>query len=449
MHISTQYPYSTISANLDWLQEDMISPLTGILQELGILSRERDDPRVCVTGGELTGVHTVLDRPYPGRNAYHVGGCDYLPEKALIKSYAEAIERYCQMLGYQSLNIETCFKSYRQMRNEGRHTISLEQLKPYSSQQYENPTFPFDPYTDQPLTWVRTRSLTKRNELWVPAQHFFVGYNIRTNDNEPWLTTAVTTGTAAHTCPYSAVENALLELIQIDTTIGHWYTDYPCYKIQFDQRTEWLERYLTDTLQNKTPCEFYSIPNPDFGVFTVACLFNPNQNQIPNVAIGLGADHTLAGAMLKAYLEAYGVYNLAKILIFRKKYNKEERLIKNDDFYDLDSNVAYYAEGHCKERIEKKFYQQPSIPASDLPEDCLLTDPKDRVKQLIKTFRDKNIELSMMDITTKEAGQLGFVVPRCYSPDLLSLCFPSSPQKTHARFSQYGGVSHVDPHPYP
>jgi thiazole/oxazole-forming peptide maturase SagD family component len=321
----------------------------------------------------------------------------------------------------------------------------------YNKEQTSRSNFPFHAFDEAlPLSWVKAKALHSSQDYYIPAQFVFVGYHIKKHLNEPWYGTAVTTGTAAHTDLTSALLGSILEIIQIDSTIGHWYGNYEIPQIVFDERTKPMQRLLEkygNTYFN--PARFFLLKNPDLLGFSIACILDRPENSIPRVSIGLGASTTLNDALYKAYLEAIGVSNLSNILILKETlYQNEANESRLDAIYDIDQNVALYGRGHHYDSIEKKFNNKNTIYAKDLAPD-LIGSKEDQFKQLVNSFISSGKELIFIDLTNIEAKELGFYVPRLWSKDTLSLCFPSAAPAKHPRFKNYGGFSHDVPHPYP
>ena len=119
-----------------------------------------------------------------------------------------------------------------------------------------------------------------------------------------------------------------------------------------------------------------------------------------------------------------------------------------EEIYDIDKNVALYARGTYESIIKDKFNAHNKVNASDIDAD-FSGHINSQLKYLIKSFIDASKDLLFCDLSNTEAKELGFYVPRLWSKDLLSLCFPSAPPKNHSRFLAYGGFSNDAPHPYP
>lgn len=197
------------------------------------------------------------------------------------------------------------------------------------------------------------------------------------------------------------------------------------------------------------PARFFWLKNPDLAGFSIACVLERPANCIPRVSIGLGASTSLNDALYKAWLEAIGVSSLGNLIILKDSlYKAGTPEGASDAIYDIDQNVARYGKGYHFDSILKKFSGKHTIAAKDLPADLSGT-PGEQFQQLVNSFVSSGKELCMVDLTNEEAKSLGFYVPRLWSKDTLSLCFPSAPPKKHPRFESYGGFSYDVPHPYP
>ena len=422
----------------------------GLSQEIGYVSRIHSDKRLIIGSAALTGIHVLFNRPNPGRGAYHIGGTGILPNESMIRILGETVERYAQLISDFSFAEKLKFASYREIAASGELILPFEACLFYSNHQLQRQGFPFAAITpDSKLSWLQMISLQDTTATWVPAQLVLVGYDIRRKEGEPWVTSAVTTGTATHVDYTRAFRAALLELIQLDSVMGHWYSDWKAYEIKMDARVSRLNKLIQQySTTSDHAYRFYYLPNPDLAGFSIACLYT-QARALPKVVIGLGADLSLENAMYKAFLETVASVGLARMVVFKGKYEMDKHTgpIDPDHLYDLDRNVEYYGGGHAFQHIEDRFLKMGKISASKLPPDIEGTE-QEQVNYLINSFL-KNKKIYWLDLTTIEAKTLGFKVVRVWSPDTLSLCLPSAPQVLHPRFNDFGGVKHEYPHPYP
>lgn len=434
----------------------MIGKLCGIGVDIGFLSPNSTDPNIMTSGVYLTGVHHLLNRPDPGRGGYHVGGIGTRSNETLIKSLAETVERYCQLIAWNTVkpNYPTRFCTYAGLLKSGEKVVDERIFSQFSTSQYEDSDFIFNPSTkEDTIQWIKIPSMLDNEPAWCPAQLMFVGYNCQ--PGEYLINSAASTGTAAHINYKLALNSAILELIQLDSTMGHWYTDSPCYEIKLDERTAILAKFMAEQGRKSTfKQKFYLLPNPDMPGFSIACLWYRDSNQgPPYVAIGLGIELSLEQAMFKAYLEGYSIVNLARMLIYKRQYmsdsNEPEEAFCTKQMFDLNSNITYYSLGHGQEAIARRFLNAQSIDASSLAEDQKFTNIDEQLRYLISAFKDKGKELYYADLTSSEVQSFGLKVARVWSPDLLTLCLPSTPPFGNPRFNDYGSIQYSDPHPYP
>lgn len=449
--IKTHYSGSDLEYKTQTLMQRMLNPICGLTQEIGFIKRSKFGSRILTTGAEITGVHNLLNKKDPGRGAYHTGGAGIRLNESIIKSLGETVERYSQLIAEISNQHQLIFSSHEEMQNNHENVLSRDYLDLYTQQQLANEHFPFQVFNEKlPLSWLKATSLISGAAHYIPAQLMLVGYQVKHDQNEPWYATAVTTGTAAHTHLTSALLGAILEIIQIDSTIGHWYTDYVIPEIVFDKRTIPIESLINKYGNPEhNPARFFWLKNSDLAGISIACLLEKPEKSIPRVSIGLGSSTSLNDAMYKAYLEAVGVSNLSNILILKEMLNQESHKHQHSDaIYDIDRNVALYGKGFNSSVIAKKFSANNKIVASDISAD-LVGSKEQQFKTLVNSFANSGKDLLFLDLTNTEAKELGFYVPRLWSKDTLSLCFPSAPPAKHPRFKNYGGFKHDIPHPYP
>jgi ribosomal protein S12 methylthiotransferase accessory factor len=431
----------------------MLSPLCGFDQRISFMLRSRLEPRLLAAGAELAGVHVLRKEPKPKAGAYHIGGSGVVLEEAVIRTLGETIERYSQMVSEISNDHTIIWASYEQLVDRGERVIATDKLRFFSEKQYSRPEFLFRPFSrDTPMGWIKVPSLIDDSENWIPAQLLLVGYVVRAAEGERWLLPAVTTGSAAHTKHDHALRNALLELIQIDSAMGHWYSATTAPEIIADKRTRTLDRLIARQFDCRRPMPtFYWLPNPDLPGMTVACVLREPPGNMPAAVVGLGCELKLVEAMYKALVEAVGVAQLGKIVLLERMTGASAESASQIDpgkIFDLDTNVAFYSGPDNRFYLDAKFGDGNSVRASELPDD-FTRDTRQEIRLLVDGFRDTNKELAFVDLTTVDIRQLGFTALRVWSPDTISLSLPSAPPARHPRFAAFGGFQVDRPHPYP
>jgi thiazole/oxazole-forming peptide maturase SagD family component len=438
------------------LIDRLVSPLCGVDQGIGFIRRSRSDPRFAVAGAELTGVHYLLGQREAG--SYHIGGGGVTVEEAVIRTLAESLERYGQLVAASAGRHKIRFTTYRELMHHGERVVDPSQLHFFTDEQVATPGFPFQPFlTDSPIGWVLAQSAMDGGEYWIPAQLAFVGYVVMSDAGERRIGAGVTTGTAAHTSRITARRNALLELVQIDAVMGHWYTDRVAPEIVHDVSSVSLQNLIGEFFPAGFPHpRFYWLRTAETSVCVVSCIIRKAGEALPSVSIGLGADYHAVRAMYKALVEAVGVMQLAKVglvneALERWRTSEAEEKHKGTDqalILDLDSNVTYYAAGNDHNSIDRKFGGGQAVHVSQLPNRVGLGDD-DQVADMLDALGKASVQVVELDLTTADVAAVGFNVARMWSPDLLPLCLPSCPPNRHSAFARYGGATHSCPHPYP
>lgn len=421
----------------------MTGRFTGVAQQIGAVARGRAEPRLCVIGGDMTGVHELTRRQAPPPGSYHIGGCGLSFEDAMIRTLGETVERYASFVAAAFPRLPTTHCSYRELHGRGDPVLVPDRLRWFTDEQLARRGFPCAPFNpDAPTGWVQAPSLLDGGARWMPAQEAFPGYVGRPQERR--FVPGVSTGSAAHTRLDLALRNALLELVQIDAAMGHWYSGGTAVAIGSDSRTGSLDRVVAGRLPvgARRP-RFFWMPSADLPGFAVACLVESRSR--PHVGAGLGCDLRLDRAMAKAFLEGAAVAELAKVILFRHRMRDETP--RGSDLYDLDENVGFYAD-EPRDLLAERFPDLTPVPPTRLPPDRA-GEPLDDVAHLVDCFESTGKELVVLDLTSHDVANLGFVALRAWSPDVLTLSLPSAPPLEHRRFDAYGGAVDAGPHPYP
>jgi ribosomal protein S12 methylthiotransferase accessory factor len=432
------------------IQRRMHSKLCGLVTSVGGFNRYLRAPRLYVEGGELTGVHVWQNRSAPKPGSYHIGGYGFLPYESRIRVLGETVERYAGHAIVAENRFPIVFATHDELHARGEPVLEAEAFRLFSEEQLARPGFPYQPFeTGAPMGWIRLPILTAGEEFLVPAQEFLLGYVPR--QGEPWLISSVSTGTAAHTSPESALRGGLHELIQIDSAIGHWHGCVPSVRIELDNRLRAISELLRRRVLGSTTPEFHYLPNPDLPGFSVACLLRMPTGAVPAVSVGLGSGTSLRRAVYRGLLEAVGVQALAVWSFLEARLDGESAKpdqVRLASMYDLEANVGYYSDPSGAELVERRFAHHTTAKASELPPDD--ERPARAVtRHVVDRFRATGKRLFWADITARDIRDLGFTVIRVWSPDTISLPLPSAPPAAHTRFDAYGGFVNRLPHPYP
>jgi len=449
MKLQVSGAQNTSPEMVERLARRIVHPLCGLDSRVGFVLRGPAEPRFAVAGAQLTGVHLLLGDRKAG--SYHIGGVGTTRTEALVRTLGESAERYCQLTSVALRQVAVRMATISEISASGCSFVSPTTASLFSPEQYDQPGFPFqraDP--DASYGWVQAHSVPDGQSTYVLAQTVLVGYRPHRKNGEPWLAPAMTTGTATHTTPAAARRGAILELIQIDAAMLHWYTPLIAPRINLDDRVRALRQVIERHVPASCELAFHYLPTPDALAHTTACVLRQPGSRRPAVAVGLGSETMLEQSLYKALLEAVGVLQLAKINTSQGAAagESEPSVPKDQDFHDLDSNVGHYASGADVAVLADRFPRHPTVDARSLPADVTGSD-EEIVANLTARLALAGLRLLSLDITPPDITALGLVTERVWSPDMLSLTLPSAPPRMHPRFRRCGGVAHEWPHPYP
>ena len=433
----------------DRLARRMVHPLCGLNSQVGFLLRGRPEPRFAIAGGELSGVHHLLGHEEAG--SYHIGGVGLSRHEALVRALGESAERYCQLVSVATGAVPVSVGTIDELRADGHELVDPLDVGFFSDEQYARPGFLFRPVDAAArYGWVGMRRVPDGEVVRVPAQLALVGYGPRRGKGEPWLAPAMTTGTATHATMAAARRGAMLELIQVDTAMGHWSGPAAAPRILLGPRVTALQRLVDAWMGSSATPSFHHLPSPDLPAHSVACVLRQRLGRRPVVAVGLGSETRLVEACYKALLEAVGVFQLAKTGMAIAALDGDRAGVADDEtaFFDLDSNVVHYGNGGGADILAAKFPADHTVSSEDLPPD-IDGSADEVVAQLEDRITAGGARLFELPLTAPDVADLGLVTVRLWSPDLLALSLPSAPPRAHRRFDAHGGAVIERPHPYP
>ena len=451
--------------------ERLVSPLFGPIRRLSASYYDAGSPAHFTLKPELVDVHRRAGLPVAPR--YHLGGFGFSLEESVMRALGESIERGSHMTFHTSFPHLLQRRSQRDLASAGIPHLSISELGRFKPQQRKHQHFPFSVLSEEmELTWAPAIDLRTEKETLLPLQALEVGFPA---SEEPRAMLAVTTGTAAHTSYGQALHNALIELLQIDATMGHWYSNSVAPMIDTSasstpQFAQFWKMYAPWLDRAGVQIEFYWLSRPDDGIplYVVACICRRPEG-FPALITGLGAAADLEQAMYSALYEVVPITSAVPMIALEQLYEYAKpgehqirrransvygayQQFNTSDICDLDSALGYYAlpEGAATV-IPSRFNPRQVVTGPEIRRQVpplQVSDPRDvtgrLLAQTIERYRIFALDFSAQDIVSQ-----GFRVVRLFSTELLTLYAPSFPEGDHPRFEAYGGFRNDAPHPYP
>jgi thiazole/oxazole-forming peptide maturase SagD family component len=449
----TFYPYSS------HLLADVFKP---ICSEHGGIARSvllspanyTDDFNIKSVLAQMPAYHKVLLSP-DVEMQYHLGGYGTFYEEALIRLAGEVIERYALLVAQCTLRDRIRYATYDQISQDGR-ALPLEYLRPFSHAAYEklnrgNFRGMRRLERDDIVGWLKCPSLFECDlEIWVPAQMLFVGYKLSREHDEVSFCMGFSTGTAAHTSLEQALQNALLEYVEIDALMLHWYCGLKAPVVTIDDLA--LASLVPKLLANDSRYEVLGLDLKTIGGVDAhvlgAVLINRREER-PFIVLGAQGHLDPVRALYRGLMEAMAIAFLGT---YGPLYLPKEYLATSSEpsFTDLDRNVAFFASP--ERAAEKRAVIQNLVGGRRVlscmtahGSGCIAADTAQLVRQL-GSVCEHGVYL---DITPPETHGRGWKVMRVLLPELVTMCVPGVPYDEHPRLKAYGGVRNGHPHPLP
>ncbi len=282
------------------------------------------------------------------------------------------------------------------------------------------PVVPLDP--DLPIRWVRGLDLATGVPIWVPA--VMASYRLR----DPWpgerFWHRLSTGYAVHTDPVEAVVRGICEVVERDAAAVLWLRRLrlPRLARSTAERSEtaaylldWNDRHFVDThLFDATG---------DLGVPTVYCLRIAEHNRRARQLVGAASARDLPEAAGKALAEmAFG----AQVCYF------PDAVREPADFRAVYDGIRYMA---APERAEAFDFLVRGPDSGTSPGDARLpADPREALVRLRNTMQAKDIQVIVVDRTTRELATVGLTAVCVIIPDLQPLTIsPFARYRAHPR----------------
>ncbi len=289
-------PGSVTTEALPHTPADLIDRVTGIVQRTRRVTHHPSIPASLATAqSDVCNMRRVSRW---ANNTSCQGSAFGDPDQAAASAVGEAVERYC---GNLLDTLPVTFGSYDQLRRTSpTRLLDPDELVLYSDAQYDTPGFPFTRLThDLPIHWVTGRSLTRDENVLVPASMVYVN----------WFTAGYSGAPVTNFCPFAgiaagptldyAITSALEEIIERHVTMVWWLNAHPFDAIRTSPE---LDRIWEGAPREAGQRPSLIMLDNEFGAPVAAGVLHNDRDQLVNV--GFACRNTPEAAALKAWTEA-------------------------------------------------------------------------------------------------------------------------------------------------
>lgn len=332
-------------------------------------------------------------------------GSDEQRELALVRSVAEAAERYANSMLNESSS--WIVASQNELGDEAMDLSSLpvcserELADPKAMIRKANP--------DAPIRWVKSYSLTEDREVYVPAvlTHLFVQGNQHENFVYP-----ISTGVAAHSDLTKAVLSAICEVVERDAIALTWLARMPLAQIDFDTDVPPVHKDKFRQLGRGHMKQLFFNATTDIGIPTVYSLQlvegHPSLSQFVSCSTNFDAWEAAAKVIRES---ASG----------RTMFEFDQQ-IPDDimDFTRLEDGAAYMGRPEQRHHFDFLVQSRSRQPISSMQGEYP-ADDAGRLQWLKQRFSDLGYKVYISELTTDELKEVGLRTVRVIIPGLMPM----------------------------
>lgn len=385
----------------------MVSPTYGLIRELSLVEPDPSEPgRPFVIVATLAN-HAYLSKEHADRFSCSGKGFSY--ERAVEGALGEAVERYSAGFLWPE-------EITRTRRSElPNRAIDPRELVLYHPSQYAH--LPYVQYQDESLIgWVRARSLTTNDFVWVPALSVFLTYAC---GPEEFLFPATSNGLAAGPTLQTAILAAALEAIERDAVMIGWLNRL--YRDRWEPSThpDASTRHLVEAYRRRGVQIGLFRMYSDVDLVSVFVAVGHEPERMPAAVFGLGADFDPATAAAKAVAE---VAQIRPAL--RRRLRQPETQARVGELLEdptrvssLDDHHLLYAHPDSLKHLQ--FLLSGPVYSKQWPS----SKPARTLRDLVDNLRALGHELIYYDVSTPDLEKLGLRAARAIIPQFQPIDF--------------------------
>lgn len=383
----------------EWLGQktaQVLSGKTGLFREVKFLPPSPGLPRLHRVRVESADLSVF------GGRAFSCSGAGFAPEKALARALGEGFERYAASIPVSESRVFR--RSISDLKSANTRFLHPHTFNVWTAFQYRIPTFRIKPpSSDTNLLWTTGMNLTSGEPFLIPLD-----LCIFRKPQAPSYD-LTTSGLASEESLENATLNALLELIERDSLMRHWWLKKPFKKIYLEEGQELLRSrlgYLSEFIS------FYHGEN----LFNLPCIFarwrKPDDPSVAFLLAGacdLNIEKAIDRALCELLLHLASRWARAEPARSMGQEFDREILSFQDhrDFYLYEANaktIDSYFSG--SDQVEGQTFSESRI--------CGLND-------LVRQLEIAGKNAYVVDLTPRELKALGIRCVRVLSPDFVPI----------------------------
>lgn len=328
-------------------------------------------------------------------------------EKAVLKSLAEAIERYSNFAFFDS------FVAYEGSYSDiGKNAINPQEFVFFSDEQLrQNKYKKFRIDNNSFFRWTKIKSLTDKKSYLIPCQSIYLSY--KRLKNEPVLYPSISTGTAGHFNLNEAILNGIYEILERDAFMIYYLSKITPSKYDLMSSTNKKIKTLLE-IAKRYNLEVISLDvKTDLNIPTVVSVIIDRSGLSKAVSVGLKCHLDTEKAIIGSINEAFHTRTwIRESYIENPREITTSKLIKESSIKNRGllwystktiSKLDFLVGGHKTTKIRK---------ASDN------LSVKKQITKLKKILAEKGYKIYYKDITSKYFENIPFKVVKVVIPGM-------------------------------
>ncbi len=324
------------------------------------------------------------------------GSLNFDENLAIMGSIGESLERYSGAV------CQFDIKSYDEVKDK--KYLDYSDFSLFSDKQYKDLKFGWTKPKNEQKYYGKVFSLYDNKEWYVPQELIGLGSRL-----DKTCIPSTSTGIAAHTNKYEAINSALLEVLERDALTTYWLHSIGGREIELDDK-------YTHEVKNKNGQIFCFDVTQDWNPYPVVMicgyLLSGNKKRI---SMGVACRENYQKAIEKAYLE------WIQGCIFAGYYDDHHKDIKLNDYKEVNSfdlHAVYYTKHPDKWNKTPLIKYKKAYQYTERNNNLKNKSIEYKLNFLLKKLEKENIRLFYKDITSIDVRDVGVTVVKVLSPDL-------------------------------
>lgn len=393
---------------------------------------------------------------------YYSYGRSETLETSRTSAEFEMLERYASIVPHTKPELTG---SYNELTNAGYRMVSPERLSMSKFSDEVRKQYGFDTYSDdKSYRWRKTMNLTDGLEYYLPEQVMY--YDAQLVNGEKRFLYETSNGCAMGGTYEEAVVYALLELVERDAFLMHWYNRIAPKLLDISGVKN---SYLRDVARYMN-CIGYEMRVMDITMETgipaiwVAAIDRNHHGRMKcyNAAgAHMDPEKALEGALVEV-ATSIGIYDR-----MIRSGKLDERLAKlsgqPDNVVDMEDHVYFYAMEENYHHIEPYYRNEEKIDFTERFRDWYSQeDHSFTPEQFIARFRDRHKDIYVGVLDSEVNRELGLWCVKAVIPTMLTMTFGVRNQRLNMERIRKGAVEagitdreipeeeiNTTPHPFP